>query len=474
MTQLTALVLSRNLFKLDSITEAEFDFYAGLSDFRADFVQVSACANGSELVNLKGARVCRLKNAKTSMPIIIVQPVTPSSPSTATGGNASAPVDVTPASVKDQDSKRQTTYIAYGAVLVLLALGCLGGLYTCISRRRTARLRGALHEETPLFFDSAKRGTYAHELAAGDKLFPSNDPVLVTWRLEYDAIKLVKRIAKGAYGEVWSARYRGTKVAVKKLLVETQSFEANEDFIREIKLMAWLQHPKIVEFIGVAWTRVSDMMAVTEFMDSGDLRSYLDAASKSLSWSLKLPFARDTIDALVYLHSLSPMIIHRDLKSRNLLVDAKKGAKLGDFGISAAKRDADMTVGVGTTRWLAPELARGETHYTEAVDVYAFGVILSELDTHALPFADAKTPTGDKLSDFTILQRVATGSLRVSFSENCPEKLRLLAERCLAFDPKERPAAAEVAYELRRKDLLRTGAGSTPSSPARGSGGDVV
>ncbi|TMW62427.1 hypothetical protein Poli38472_005045 [Pythium oligandrum] len=453
--QLNALYVTGNLFKLQSVSFDEFDFYAGLSEFHADFVQVSGCADGSDLVNLKGARICRLaKGAEPEAPI----PVAPS-PVDSSSSGAGIIVPEVPASAGGAHTPAGTkiTYIAFGVGAVLLAIGAVAGLYMFAMRRNKARHLRALHEETPLFFDSEKRTKYQQELAAGEKLFPSNDPVLVTWRIDYDTVKLVRRIAKGAFGEVWIGRYRGNKVAVKRLLEEHISLEASEDFIREIKLMAWMQHPKIVEFIGVGWTRVVDMMAVTEYMDSGDLRSLLES-KRDLKWETsKLRYAQDTIDAIVYLHSLSPVIIHRDLKSRNILVDSKKGAKLGDFGISATKRERDMTVGVGTTRWLAPELARGETQYTEAVDIYAFGVILAELDTHELPFEKEKTGSGERLSDFAILQGVATGKLKVSFSATCPLKLRELGERCAAFDPKDRPAAAEVAYQLRRRDILLGG-----------------
>ncbi|DBA00907.1 TPA: hypothetical protein N0F65_006107 [Lagenidium giganteum] len=314
------------------------------------------------------------------------------------------------------------------AVVVAAFVGACA-IYVYATRRQQGIIKGALHEETPLFFDSAKRTTYHTELVAGEKLFPSNDPVLVTWRVDYDSVKLVKKLARGAFGEVWIGRYRGAKVAVKKLIEE--------------------------QFIGVAWTRLTDMLAVVEFMDSGDLRSLLDT-NRHLKWSpTKLKYAQDAIDAIVYLHSLSVPIIHRDLKSRNILIDSKKGAKLADFGVSATKRNDDMTTGVGTARWLAPELARGETKYTEAVDIYSFGVILAEMDTHELPFSDAMNFNGtEKLSDVAILQRVSAGKLSVSFSPRCPPKIRELAERCTSFNPKDRPAAAEVSYELRKHDVL--------------------
>lgn len=451
-----------NGFQIVSMTTAQYDFFAGLSELQIGFADVTTCTEGT-LVYLKGQGVCRLDIEDAVDPGVV-----PRDHSATPAPTVGVIIPGLPPNADSHTTKKYITYIiialvvigAAAAITALVSLGVVGGVaravYDYLVKARKQRDRDGLHEETPLFFDKDKRSNYQKELAVNDKLFPSNDPVLVTWRIDYDSVTLVQKLSKGAFGEVWIGKYRGAKVAVKRLLQEQVSLEASEDFLHEIKLMAWLEHPKIVKFIGVAWTKIVDMLAVIEFMDQGDLRSLLEKNPK-LKWkkSPKLQYAIDAIDALVYLHSLSPVIIHRDLKSRNILVDAKNGAKLGDFGVSATKRAQDMTTGVGTARWLAPELARGEESYTEAVDVYAFGVILSELDTHQLPFADATAPSsGEKLSDFGILQGVANGTLRVTFSEKCPPKLEDLARRCMEFDPRARPTAAEVAYELRKRDIL--------------------
>lgn len=462
---LSTFAVDGNGFQLAAVSDEQFDFFAGLADLRADFAAITSCKVGT-LVTLKGNKICRVQpTEQPTAPGLVPSSQTKNGTAAGSSGSGGAVISgvvgTTPAATVGVIANPQgsghsnSTYILAGLITLLIGAVAAVGVFAVITRRRIVRMRGKLHEDTPLFFDSEKRTNYQRELDAGDKLFPSNDQVLVTWRVDYDSVKLVKKIAKGAFGEVWVGRYRGTKVAVKKLLENTGSFEASEDFVREIKLMAWLQHPRIVEFVGVAWTKLVDMLAVMEFMDSGDLRTLLDT-DRTMTWAdRKLQYALDTIDAIVYLHSLSPVIIHRDLKSRNILVDSKKGAKLGDFGISAAKRESDMTTGVGTTRWLAPELARGEIQYTEAVDIYSFGVIMSELDTNELPFQSARSKaTGEKLGDFAILQGVSSGELSVSFSPVCPPKVLELARRCVSLDPKARPSAAEVAYQLRQRDLL--------------------
>ncbi|EGZ17901.1 hypothetical protein PHYSODRAFT_499386 [Phytophthora sojae] len=469
-SQLDNFRIASNGFEIAAMSTAQYDFFAGLSDFQAGFADVSSCATGS-LVYLQGKGVCRLDVAAAEDPAIVMrdhgadnaeEPTTPM----ATVGVVIPDLPIPSNTTKKYIIAAIVVLVVIGmiaGVIALVSLGVVGGVaravYDYIGKWQQKRHREGIHEDTPLFFDQAARASYQKEMEAVNKLFPSNDPVLVTWRIDYDSVTLAKKIAQGAFGEVWVGQYRSARVAVKRLIQEQVTLAASEDFVREVKLMAWLEHPKIVQFVGVAWTKLVDMLAVIEYMDGGDLRTLLDKKSpKRLPWEeggLKLQYARDTIDAIVYLHSLSPVIIHRDLKSRNILLDSKKGAKLGDFGVSATKRQNDMTAGVGTTRWLAPEIARGEGKYTEAVDVYSFGIILSELDTHQLPFADAKTRgTGAPLNDMAILQGVSSGELLVTMSPTCPRNLEALARRCMSLDPSHRPAAAVVAYELRKPDLL--------------------
>jgi serine/threonine protein kinase len=192
--------------------------------------------------------------------------------------------------------------------------------------------------------------------------------------------------------------------------------------------------------------------AVTEYMNCGDLRSLLDSdRAAQLTWSnAKFKLAIDVADALVYLHTLNPKFIHRDLKSRNILVHASLGAKLSDFGISRQRSlDETMTAGVGTTRWIAPEVILGK-HYTEAVDIYSFGLVLSELDTSKIPFHDATNSHGHSLQDITILQMVSRGLLQPSFSSNCPQDIQELARLCTQFNPELRPTIVHVSYHLRK------------------------
>lgn len=119
-----------------------------------------------------------------------------------------------------------------------------------------------------------------------------------------------------------------------------------------------------MSFVGIAWSTIVDLAVLSEFMPHGDLHSYLRQADDDFTWEVnskipcsKLQIALDVAQALVYLHNFQPAIIHRDLKSRNILLDGKWQAKLSDFGISRViSIDETMTSNVGTIAWIAPEV----------------------------------------------------------------------------------------------------------------------
>lgn len=279
-----------------------------------------------------------------------------------------------------------------------------------------------------------------------------NDPELLAVRVEHTSVELIKLLSRGGFGEVWLGMYMNENVAVKRLLPDKRSPSDALAFASEIKIMARLDHPKIVRFIAVSWMNAVTIQAVTEFMDCGDLKSLLDSnRAEQLTWAnLKCQIAIDIADALVYLHTLNPKLIHRDLKSRNVLIDAETGAKLSDFGISRNRSvEETMTAGVGTSRWIAPEVIVGG-HYTEFADIYSFGVVLSELDTCKAPFHDAANTNGGKMPDVTILQLVSAGKLQPTFEASCPASIVKLARACLSFDPAQRPSAIHISFELRK------------------------
>lgn len=280
------------------------------------------------------------------------------------------------------------------------------------------------------------------------------DEELLVRKIEYDALKFEKLIAKGANGEVWRGEYAGQFVAIKRLLTDIRSdVRAIEIFSREIRLGSSLEHPNIVRFIGLSWRSLAELSMVSEYLPMGDLARFLvSKESRALTWkNEKLSLASDIAKALVYLHSLVPVIIHRDLKSLNILLTATFEAKLSDFGLSRERSfEETMTMGVGTLLWTAPEVLRGD-RYSEKADIYSFGIVLSELDTCLPPYSLNDEVGRLRSKSVELLPLIRSGRITPRFRPSCPPAVLTLAEACLNQNPDKRPNAMQIVYMLQSK-----------------------
>ncbi|OWZ01383.1 TKL protein kinase, partial [Phytophthora megakarya] len=215
-----------------------------------------------------------------------------------------------------------------------------------------------------------------------------DDDTIVAARIPRDKVILEKLVSRGAYGEVYKGCYNGQPIAAKMLLADTRrSIPHVNAFMAEVKLMVVMDHPHITKFIGVAWDSLTDLCSVTEFMDGGDLKTLLTQYHEEnypvgFDYT-KVKIALHVAHALTYLHSLDPPVIHRDLKSKNILLSEELDAKLTDFGISRERVDETMTAGVGTSLWMAPEIMMGNS-YDEMADMFSFGIVLSSDCTSAI------------------------------------------------------------------------------------------
>ena len=203
----------------------------------------------------------------------------------------------------------------------------------------------------------------------------------------------------------------------------------------------------VVKLIGASWIRPIEIECVVEYMDLGDLRSYLvNQSPAQFTWDQKLNCILGNVRGLVYLHTYSPPIIHRDLKSKNVLLDSVKGTKLTDFGESRiAEEDDLMTNGIGTYQWMAPEVISA-TNYGAPADIYSFGIILSEFATHQVPYADKQHPvTGKALPQHYVLQEVREGRLQPTLDgPGVPSWVPEVAKQCLQMQEGDRPTSLEL------------------------------
>eukprot|EP01018_Ginkgo_biloba_P004723 Gb_28014 [translate_table: standard] len=206
------------------------------------------------------------------------------------------------------------------------------------------------------------------------------------WEIHWEDINLRDRIGLGSYGEVYRGEWHGTEVAVKKFLDQDISGAALEEFRSEVRIMKRLRHPNVLLFMG-AVTSAPNLSIVTEFLPRGSLYRLIHRPNIQLDKRRCLKMALDVAKGMNYLHNSTPMIVHRDLKSPNLLVDKNWVVKVCDFGLSRVKHNTFLSSKstAGTPEWMAPEVLRNEPS-NEKCDVYSFGVILWELATLQQPW----------------------------------------------------------------------------------------
>ncbi|XP_023633739.1 probable receptor-like protein kinase At1g80640 isoform X3 [Capsella rubella] len=188
-------------------------------------------------------------------------------------------------------------------------------------------------------------------------------------------------VGRGGFGYVYKASLgNNTLAAVKK--IENVSQEAKREFQNEVDLLSKIHHPNIISLLGYG-SEISSSFIVYELMQNGSLDAQLHGPSRgsALTWHMRMKIALDTARAVEYLHErCRPPVIHRDLKSSNILLDSSFNAKISDFGLAVmvgahGKNNIKLS---GTLGYVAPEyLLDGKL--TDKSDVYAFGVVLLEL-----------------------------------------------------------------------------------------------
>lgn len=240
--------------------------------------------------------------------------------------------------------------------------------------------------------------------------------------IDFALLKLGRELGKGSFGVVYAAEWHKEPVAVKQLHRITD--EARRDFMKEATLLAALRHPRVVQLFGTSEHSPGSLSIVLEFMENGSLYSHLHSSQKPDLPKRKI-IARDITSGLVYLHRRTPQVLHRDLKSPNVLLDGEFRAKLSDLGL------------FGTLRWMAPELFRGEKT-SAASDVYSLAITLWELFESEKPFRNVENKI--------VMEQVKSG-LRPAFHDT-PPLLRPIIERSWRQIPQERLTADQLLDTL--------------------------
>lgn len=322
--------------------------------------------------------------------------------------------------------------------------------------------------QNPLVTPSAgpsEQRTEPDELQQQSRVPTPGMGLMADWEIPYKSLEFpdpMQRIGAGAYGEVFKARWRGTRVAVKKLYDPKPSPKMVSLFRQEVAILAQLRHPSIVLWMG-ACTVPPNMAIITEFMSGGSLFHVLHMTTLPIDNQRVLRFAISIAEGMLYLHTNTPPIVHRDLSTTNILIDNKGRAKIGDFGLSRIMMHSRITnrSGGGTPMYMAPETLRCQPQ-DEAVDIFSFGVILWELHTRKVPWHD----TG--LQPMQIIARVvAKGSPAVREALKQPRQMRgeiwKTVNECWCESPSERPRFGHILSVLRAAGVAAgAGPGASP------------
>ncbi|KAL6005236.1 Serine/threonine-protein kinase edr1 [Asimina triloba] len=275
-----------------------------------------------------------------------------------------------------------------------------------------------------------------------NRLDPMLDDVS-EWEIPWEDLVLGDRIGLGSYGEVYHADWNGTEVAVKKFLEQDFSGDALEEFKSEVRIMRRLRHPNVVLFMG-AVTRPPHLSIVTEFLPRGSLYRILHRPHCQIDENRRIKMAFDVAKGMNCLHTSIPTIVHRDLKSPNLLVDKNWNVKVCDFGLSRLKHNTFLSSKstAGTPEWMAPEVLRNEPSNEN------FGVILWELATLRMPWSG--------MNPMQVVGAVGFQNRRLDIPKEVDPLVARIIWECWQTDPNLRPSFAQLTSALKPLQQLAT------------------
>ncbi|XP_065858179.1 uncharacterized protein [Euphorbia lathyris] len=261
---------------------------------------------------------------------------------------------------------------------------------------------------------------------------------VVDCEIQWDDLQLGEEIGQGSYAVVHRGIWNGSDVAVKLYFGNEYKEETLKDYKKELDIMKRLRHPNVLLFMGAVYSP-ERLAIVTEFMPRGSLFKTLHKNNQALDIRRRLKMALDVARGMNYLHHRNPPIVHRDLKSSNLLVDRNWTVKVGDFGLSRWKNATFLSTksGRGTPQWMAPEVLRNEPS-NEKSDVFSFGVILWELMTVSVPWTN--------LNSLQVVGVVGFMNRRLELPEALDPKIASVIRDCWQSDPGQRPSFEDIIH----------------------------
>ncbi|XP_064167618.1 mitogen-activated protein kinase kinase kinase 13-like [Anguilla rostrata] len=247
------------------------------------------------------------------------------------------------------------------------------------------------------------------------------------WEVPFEEISELQWLGSGAQGAVFLGKFHSEEVAIKKVREQKET---------DIKHLRKLKHPNIIGFKGVC-TQAPCYCIIMEYCAQGQLYEVLRAGRK-VTPRLLVDWASGIASGMNYLHLHK--IIHRDLKSPNVLVTHKDNVKISDFGTSKELSDKSTQMSfAGTVAWMAPEVIRNEP-VSEKVDIWSFGVVLWELLTGEIPYKDVDSSA--------IIWGVGSNSLHLPVPSTCPDGFKILMKQTWQGKPRNRPSFRQILLHL--------------------------
>ncbi|KAK2989777.1 hypothetical protein RJ640_029931 [Escallonia rubra] len=273
----------------------------------------------------------------------------------------------------------------------------------------------------------------------------------ISKRLPTTIIKAV--IGRGGQGTVYKGVLLDNKeVAIKKSIISDE--KQVEQFINELVILSQINHDNVVKLLGCCLETKFPIL-VYEFITNGTLYDHIhERRGSSMSWERRLKIAVEAAQAVTYLHSSD--IVHRDIKSTNILVDDNYTAKVADFGASRLiplGKPHLSTRLEGTVGYIDPEYFQSN-QLTKKSDVYSFGVVLAELLTGEEVISSERTIEDKNLARYVIswtndVPRVVDKRLSKDGKIDMLKKFAMLVKDCLSVKGEDRPTMKQVAKELK-------------------------
>jgi hypothetical protein len=262
--------------------------------------------------------------------------------------------------------------------------------------------------------------------------------------IQPEEVELIRPLGSGAFGTVWLGRCRAIEVAVKVPNVNRKITQRQlEAFQAEVKIMSKIFHPHVALFMGASTTSPDKIRIVSERLE-GDVEHLIQDKTKELPLFSRMKMVRDAATGMAWLHGGSPVCLHRDFKTSNLLYDANYNVKVCDFGLSQlfekGQKLLDEKRPKGTPLYMAPEVWLGK-EFNEKADVYSFGIVLWELLMREAAFAHHSS-----IDEFK--KAITQDGERPPIPADCISSLRELMTRCWDKDPNLRPYFPEICDKL--------------------------